>query len=89
MTQGQLKRAHRRAALAGTGKHVRLHHDHGEVHALLTDHRRVDLRAHREPFFLGARWLSALAAAVFDVLLVRPSRSTLDAAFAALALVFR
>jgi hypothetical protein len=37
---------------------------------------------------LGARWLRALAAAVFEALLVRPSLSTLDAADAALALVF-
>ena len=37
---------------------------------------------------LGARWLSALAAAVFEALLVRPSRSTFDAADAAFALVF-
>jgi len=40
-------------------------------------------------FFLGARWLSAEPAAVFDALLVRPSRSTLEAALAALMLVFR
>lgn len=37
---------------------------------------------------LGARWLRALAAAVFDALLVRPSLSTFDAADAAFALVF-
>jgi hypothetical protein len=36
----------------------------------------------------GARWLRALAAAVFDALLVRPSRSTFEAADAALVLVF-
>ncbi|WIM87899.1 hypothetical protein PT015_24290 [Candidatus Mycobacterium wuenschmannii] len=36
----------------------------------------------------GARWLSAEAAAVFDALLVRPSRSTFEAALAAFALVF-
>jgi hypothetical protein len=40
-------------------------------------------------FLLGARWLNAEPAAVFDVLLVRPSRSTFDAALAAFALVFR
>ena len=34
--------------------------------------------------FFGARCESADAAAVFDGLLVRPSRSTFDAAFAAL-----
>ena len=39
--------------------------------------------------FFGARWLRADPAAVFDVLLVRPSRSTFEAADAALALVFR
>ena len=44
-------------------------------------------RRHRFPF-LGARWLSADPAAVFDALLVRPSRSTFDAALAARALVF-
>jgi hypothetical protein len=38
---------------------------------------------------LGARWDSADAAAVFDAVLVRPSRSTLLAALAALALVLR
>lgn len=38
---------------------------------------------------LGARCDSAEPAAVLDALLVRPSRSTLDAAFAALALVVR
>ncbi len=41
----------------------------------------------RFPF--GARWLRALAAAVFDLFEVRPSRSTLDAALAALTLVRR
>lgn len=40
------------------------------------------------PFF-GARCDSALAAAVFDALLVRPSRSTLEAALAARELVLR
>jgi len=45
--------------------------------------------AHNGYFFFGARWLSAEPAAVFDALLVRPSRSTFDAAFAAFALVFR
>jgi hypothetical protein len=39
--------------------------------------------------FFGARCDSADAAAVFDALLVRPSRSTFDAAFAAFAEVFR
>lgn len=34
-------------------------------------------------YFLWVRWESALAAAVLDVLLVRPSRKTLDAADAA------
>lgn len=38
---------------------------------------------------LGARWESALPAAVFEALLVRPSRSTLEAALAALGEVFR
>ena len=37
----------------------------------------------------GARWLKALPAAVFEAFEVRPSRSTFDAALAALALVFR
>jgi hypothetical protein len=39
------------------------------------------------PFFLGARWDKALPAAVLLALLVRLSRRTLDAAFAAFALV--
>ena len=47
-----------------------------------------DLEFHRRPRF-GARCESADAAAVFETLLVLPSRSTLDAARAALALVFR
>jgi len=42
---------------------------------------------HRLPRF-GARWLSAEAAAVFDALLVLPSRSTFDAALPARTLVF-
>lgn len=37
----------------------------------------------------GARWLNALAAAVLDALLVRRSRSTFEAAFAARGDVFR
>lgn len=37
----------------------------------------------------GARWESADPAAVLDARLVRPSRSTLDAAFAAFAEVRR
>lgn len=37
--------------------------------------------------FLASRWLSADPAAVFDALLVRPSRSTFDAALAADLLV--
>ena len=37
-------------------------------------------------FFFG-RWLNALAAADFESLLVRPSRRTLEAFFATLALV--
>jgi hypothetical protein len=40
-------------------------------------------------FFLGARCERAEAAAVFDALLVRPSRKTFDAAFAAFADVCR
>lgn len=40
------------------------------------------------PFF-GARCDRALAAAVFEALLVRPSRSTLEAALAARELVLR
>ena len=38
---------------------------------------------------LGARCESALAAAVFDALLVRPSRNTFEAALPALADVLR
>jgi hypothetical protein len=38
-------------------------------------------------FFLSGRWDNADPAAVFESLPVRPSRSTLDAAFPALALV--
>ncbi len=44
---------------------------------------------HAHPFRLGARWLSAEAAADLDALPVRPSRSTLDASLATLALVLR
>jgi hypothetical protein len=52
--------------------------------------RRATLRKARGAYFLPlpfSRWLRALAAAVFDVLLVRPSSSVFDAAVAALALV--
>lgn len=57
-----------------------------EGDALLADDGALEVR-----FFprFGARWDSAEAAAVFDFELVRPSRRTLDAAFAALALVRR
>jgi hypothetical protein len=46
-------------------------------------------RWHFDDYLLpfGGRWLSALAAAVFEVLLVRPSLSTFDAAVAAFLLV--
>ena len=42
----------------------------------------------RLPPDFGARGLNAEAAAIFDALLVRPSRNTLGAAFAAFAPVF-
>lgn len=53
---------------------------------ILVGTRIVRLIAHL-PRRLGARCDSALAAAVFDARLVRPSRRTLDAALAARALV--
>lgn len=50
----------------------------------------VHVVEHRRYFrFFGARWLSALPAAVFEAFDVRPSRSTFDAARAALAPVLR
>jgi hypothetical protein len=49
-------------------------------HTCLLSYLRFDPR-------LASRWLSALAAAVFDALLVLPSRRTLDAMDATLLLV--
>jgi hypothetical protein len=49
-------------------------------------HRGTYLRL---PPDFGAAWLSAEPVAVFEALLVRPSRSTLEAAFAAFAPVLR
>lgn len=50
---------------------------------------RAARRTQLLPPRLGARCDRAEPAAVFDALLVRPSRSTFEAAFAALGLVFR
>lgn len=52
-------------------------------------HLRIGEAVHYLAFRFGARWLSALPAAVLDALPVRPSLSTFEAALAALALVFR
>jgi hypothetical protein len=58
---------------------------------MLCDLLTLPLRTHQDffppRFGLGARCDSALAAAVLLALLVRPSRRTFDAAFAAFALV--
>jgi len=49
--------------------------------------RRLSYTDSRYGFFREGRWLSALAAAVFDVLLVDLLRNVLDAAEAAFLLV--
>lgn len=54
----------------------------------LAERSRHDARPSTYCFF-GARCESADPAAVLEALLVRPSRKTLDAAFAAFAEVFR